>query len=73
MTVQEWQRAIEPATRRIKQSVCGWADGGKTFTLLDERGQVHTWKLALVKALADAQRREIDSIKCKRIEAAVPE
>lgn len=70
MTVTEWQRALMPAVDRIKPSVCAWIEGGRKFQVLDESGKVHTWTIALVKSIADSQRREIDRVTCKRMEVA---
>lgn len=72
LTVDEWQRAIKPATERIKSSLCGWSDGGKQFQVLDGGGQVHVFRIVLLRSTADSQRREIDRIKVRRIDDKVP-
>lgn len=70
LTVQEWQRAIEPATRMIKPSQCSFTDGGKQFNVLGSDGRMRTYRICLTKSSADMQRREIDSIDCRRLEGA---
>ena len=69
LTVQDWQRAIEPATKRIRKSVSSFSNGGKTFNLLCVDGSVRCWTITQTKYSADIQRREIDAAACKRIEA----
>ena len=68
LTVQEWQRAIEPATKRIRPSVASFSNGGKTFNLLCLDGSIRSWGICLTKHSADLQRRQIDSVECRRCE-----
>ncbi len=70
LTVQEWQRALEPATRRIRPSVLGWSDGGKQLQVLDTEGCVHIFRIALRKISAEDQRVEIDRLPVKRLDGA---
>ena len=70
LTVQEWQRALEPATKRIRPSVLGWSDGGKRLEVLDVDGRVHIYRMVLLKSSAENQRREIDKLQVKRLAGA---
>lgn len=70
LTTQEWQRAIEPATNRIKPSVSSWSDGGKQFNVLGDDQRIHSYRITITKYSADMQRREIDALACKRVEVA---
>lgn len=67
LSAQEWRRVLEPETRRIKSSVCPWGNGGREFSLLCRDGTVRTWKITLLKSMAEQQRREIAGLDCQRL------
>ena len=68
LTVQDWQRAIEPAAKRIKSSVCSWSDGGKQFNVLGADGKLRSYRITSTKHSADMQRHEIDCLPCRRLD-----
>lgn len=70
LSVQEWQRVLEPATKRIRPSVFGWSDGGRQLHVLDVEGHTHIFRMTLLKSSAEKQRREIDRLPVKRLGGA---
>ena len=69
LTVQEWQKAIEPALKAIRRSQIGWSDGGKQVSIL-AGSRVHVFKLALTRGGAEVQAAQIQALGALRLEAA---
>ena len=69
LTVQEWQKAIEPALKAIRRSQIGWSDGGKQVSIL-AGSREHVFKLALTRGGAEVQAAQIQALGALRLEAA---
>ena len=67
-TTREWQAKIAPAVNRIRSSVRSFSADGRLFYVLTEDGRVVSFRLPLTAIGARSQIREIDLLKCKRIQ-----
>lgn len=68
ITTREWHLALAPAVKKIKPSVLSWTDTGRQLNLLGSDGTMYEFRLPKLKHVADQQRREIERIKCARVD-----
>lgn len=69
LTVQEWQRVLDPEVRKLRPGIYSWSDGGRRLSVLGKDSVIRRYQITSTRAAAQEQAGELARVPCARKES----